>query len=235
MEISKRLQTVASLVRCRSIADIGTDHGYVPLTLWQQHKIDIAFACDINRGPLTRAAENIARMGASDAIQTRLGSGLAPLAAGEAQSIVIAGMGGMLICNILSAHPEVVKAAQEWILSPQHDLEAVRRLVGEMGFVLDTEVMVQEDGKFYHIFRCVKAEPQSEKSQKSQSLAALRYGGHLLEQKDALLWQELQQEEAQYKKVIQGLENQNSTRAAERLAELREKLAVIEEAKAWYK
>lgn len=229
MEISKRLQTVASLVRCRSMADIGTDHGYVPLFLWEQKKIDIAFACDINRGPLARAAENIAHMGAADAIQTRLGSGLAPLAAGEAQSVVIAGMGGMLICNILSAHPEVAKAAQEWILSPQHDLEAVRRLVGEMGFVLDTEVMVQEDGKFYHIFRCVKGEPVP------QSLAALRYGGHLLEQKDALLWQELQQEETQYKKVIQGLEQQNSTRAAERLAELREKLAVIEEAKTWYK
>lgn len=229
MEISKRLQTVASLVRYRSVADIGTDHGYVPLYLWKQKKIDIAFACDINRGPLARAAENITQMGATDAIQTRLGSGLAPLAVGEAQSIVIAGMGGMLICNILSAHPEVAKAAQEWILSPQHDLEAVRRLVGEMAFVLDTEVMVREDGKYYHIFRCVKGEPQP------QSLAALRYGGHLLAQKDALLWEQLQQEETQYRHVIESLRQQNSARAAERLAQLQEKLAVIEEAKTWYK
>ena len=75
MDISKRLQAVAGLVTRRSMADIGTDHGYVPLYLYEQRKIDKALACDLNKGPLEKAKENIAAMGAGDAIETRLGSG----------------------------------------------------------------------------------------------------------------------------------------------------------------
>ena len=97
MDISKRLQAVAGLVTRRSMADIGTDHGYVPLYLYEQRKIDRALACDLNKGPLEKAKENIAAMGAGGAIETRLGSGLLPVHTGEVESAVIAGMGGMLI------------------------------------------------------------------------------------------------------------------------------------------
>ena len=95
MDISKRLRTVASLVRCETMADIGTDHGYVPLYLYEQGKIKKALACDLNPGPLEKARENIQKMGAGQVIETRLGSGLTPVAPGEVECAVIAGMGGM--------------------------------------------------------------------------------------------------------------------------------------------
>ncbi len=160
MDISKRLQAVAGLVTRRSMADIGTDHGYVPLYLYEQGKIDKALACDLNKGPLEKAKENIAAMGAGNAIETRLGSGLLPVHTGEVESAVIAGMGGMLICRILKESEDVAKSLKEWILSPQHDLDAVRQTVWDFGFAIDEEIMVKEDGKYYHIFRCVPGEDE---------------------------------------------------------------------------
>src|SRR5699024_8275793 len=94
MEISKRLRTVAELVSGRTVADIGTDHGYVPLYLYEQGKIEKALACDINRGPLEKAKENIASAKAERVVEARLGSGLTPVRIGEVESAVIAGMGG---------------------------------------------------------------------------------------------------------------------------------------------
>ena len=89
--------------------------------------------------------------------------------------------------------------------------------------------MVKEDGKYYHIFRCVPGE------EKEKTPAALFYGGRLLEKQDPILWEELTREEAQYEKVAEGLRQSGTPKAAERLAEIEEKLAVIKEAKAWYK
>ena len=229
MDISKRLRTVASLVRCGTMADIGTDHGYVPLYLYEQGKIQKALACDLNPGPLEKARENIRKMGAGEVIETRLGSGLAPVAAGEAESIVIAGMGGMLICHILEDGENVAKSMKEWILSPQHDMEAVRRLVHRLGFSIDREEMVWEDGKYYDIFRCVPGEEQY------GTLAEYRYGAGLLRRKDPVLWEKLCQEEKQYLAIGAGLEKQDTEKAAERLTEVREILACIKEAKAWYR
>ncbi|MFR7987380.1 MAG: tRNA (adenine(22)-N(1))-methyltransferase [Anaerotignum lactatifermentans] len=229
MDISKRLQAVAGLVTRRSMADIGTDHGYVPLYLYEQGKIDKALACDLNKGPLEKAKENIAAMGAGNAIETRLGSGLLPVHTGEVESAVIAGMGGMLICRILKESEDVAKSLKEWILSPQHDLDAVRQTVWDFGFAIDEEIMVKEDGKYYHIFRCVLGE------EKEKTPASLFYGGRLLEKQDPILWEELTREEAQYEKVAEGLRQSGTPKAAERLAEIEEKLAVIKEAKAWYK
>ncbi len=229
MDISKRLQAVAGLVTRRSMADIGTDHGYVPLYLYEQGKIDRALACDLNKGPLEKAKENIAAMGAGNAIETRLGSGLLPVHTGEVESAVIAGMGGMLICRILKESEDVAKSLKEWILSPQHDLDAVRQTVWDFGFAIDEEIMVKEDGKYYHIFRCIPGE------EREKTPASLFYGGRLLEKQDPILWEELTREEAQYEKVAEGLRQSGTQKAAERLAEIEEKLAVIKEAKAWYK
>ena len=89
--------------------------------------------------------------------------------------------------------------------------------------------MVKGDGKYYHIFRCVPGE------EREKTPASLFYGGRLLEKQDPILWEELTREEAQYEKVAEGLRRSGTPKAAERLAEIEEKLAVIKEAKAWYK
>ena len=90
MELSKRLEMVAGLVTQERIADIGTDHGYVPIYLYKQGRIKKAYACDVRKGPLEKCKKNIALYGAEDVIETRLGSGLTPLRPGEAETAIMA-------------------------------------------------------------------------------------------------------------------------------------------------
>ena len=102
MELSKRLQAVAGLVTAGSrLADIGTDHAYIPIYLARSGKIPEAVAMDVNRGPLERAEENIRAYELEDRIKTRLSDGFSALEQGEADSAVIAGMGGGLMSRIL--------------------------------------------------------------------------------------------------------------------------------------
>ena len=113
MQLSKRLAAVARLVSAGSrLADVGTDHGYVPISLVCEGKIPSAIAMDVNRGPLNRARAHIKAQGLEKYIDTRLSDGLAALAPGEADSVLIAGMGGMLMMRILSqgqAHWDTVR------------------------------------------------------------------------------------------------------------------------------
>ncbi|MDE7059206.1 MAG: class I SAM-dependent methyltransferase, partial [Lachnospiraceae bacterium] len=103
MQLSKRMQRLASLVTEENrLADIGTDHGYIPIYLIQQKKIQSALAMDINSGPLSRAKEHIEASGLTTYIETRLSDGLCKLEADEADTVLIAGMGGMLMVSILN-------------------------------------------------------------------------------------------------------------------------------------
>ena len=107
MQLSIRMQAVADMVTPGGrIADIGTDHGYVPIYLVEQNKTDHAIAMDVRKGPLARAGENIVRFGCSDRIETRLSDGLAMLKPGEADTVIIAGMGGLLTIRILEGTSE---------------------------------------------------------------------------------------------------------------------------------
>ena len=97
------MKAVAAMVTSGGVlADVGTDHGYIPIALIQRQKIKSAIAMDINKGPLARAQDNIASAQLGDYIQTRLSDGVAALGEGEADSILIAGMGGELVIHILS-------------------------------------------------------------------------------------------------------------------------------------
>ena len=124
MELSKRLQAVADLVTAHyKLADIGTDHAYIPIYLTQQKKITEAVALDVNEGPLQRAEEHIRENGLEAEIETRLSNGFQALQPGEVQSAVIAGMGGGLVIRILTEGAEVVRKLEECILQPQSEIE----------------------------------------------------------------------------------------------------------------
>ena len=111
MELSKRLQAVADLVTAHyKLADIGTDHAYIPIYLTQQKKITEAVALDVNEGPLQRAEEHIRENGLEAEIETRLSNGFQALQPGEVQSAVIAGMGGGLVIRILTEGTEGVRS-----------------------------------------------------------------------------------------------------------------------------
>jgi len=163
MQLSQRLSSVASMVTAGNcLADVGTDHGYVPIYLYERNVIPRAIAMDVNIGPLERATLHIAESGMKEAIETRLSDGLAALKPGEADSVVIAGMGGPLIIRILSAYPEVTDSLKELILQPQSEIPEVRRWLYDQGYEIMEEHMVFEDGKYYPMFKAVK-NPQAEK------------------------------------------------------------------------
>ena len=154
VKISDRLKTAASLIREGAVlADVGTDHGYVPIYLLEQKKIKSAIAMDINKGPLERAREHIHLYGMDAYIQTRLSDGVAALEKGEADSILVAGMGGGLVMHILEEGKDICQAAGELILQPQSELCSVREYLAENGYVTEAERMVFEDGKYYPMMR----------------------------------------------------------------------------------
>lgn len=152
IQLSKRLQSVADLVgHCETMADVGTDHGYIPVYLVLNQKANRAIALDVNPGPLQRALEHICQYGLEKSIETRLSDGCSALRQKEADVIVIAGMGGALMQRILKQGEAIVQAAQRLVLQPQSEVAAFRQFLFEHGYGMIAEDMVLEDGKYYPI------------------------------------------------------------------------------------
>ena len=224
MELSKRLEMVAGLVTQERIADIGTDHGYVPIYLYKQGRIKKAYACDVRKGPLEKCRKNIALYGAEDVIETRLGSGLTPLRPGEAETAIMAGMGGMLIVHILQDSPEVADSLKELVLSPQRDFGAVRKYLHQIGFAIREEHTLKEENKPYVLMRCERAEEHYDRE------IEYLYGKRLLVKKDPILKEVLLHEEGKYSRLLESLKRNPTENAQKRLPEVERKLALMREA-----
>ncbi|MDO5350323.1 MAG: class I SAM-dependent methyltransferase, partial [Lachnospiraceae bacterium] len=152
MKLSKRLELVASFVPEGSrIADVGTDHGYIPIELVKRGLCPSGIAMDIGKGPLERAREHIREQGLEEKIESRLSDGLSALKPGEADTVVIAGMGGELVIHILDAGRHMWESVKEFVLSPQSELDKVRKYLEENGFAIQKEAMVVDEGKYYTV------------------------------------------------------------------------------------
>ena len=157
--MSRRMQKLASLVtEGNRLADVGTDHGYIPIALVQAGKIPSAIAMDVNRGPLARAEAHIREAGLATYIETRLSDGLRELGAEDADTVLIAGMGGMLILRILTEGTPHLSGVEELILQPQSDVYRVRDWLQKHGYRVETEELVEEDGKYYPMMRAVRGQ-----------------------------------------------------------------------------
>ena len=145
--LSPRLQAAMDFAKetpHKTFADIGTDHAYLPIAAIQSGICKTAIACDIHPGPLEIANKNIQEARLTSQIETRLGDGLAPLQPGEADCIVIAGMGGMRIWGILQEGMHQARAAKRLILQPQHDTMLLRKNLHMAGFDIEDEHLVRE-------------------------------------------------------------------------------------------
>ena len=154
--LSPRLLAVARCLGAgpwRLLADIGTDHGYLPVFAVQNGIAKRAVACDVNPGPLAKARQNIERYGLTGSIETRLGSGLATLRPGEADAIVLAGMGGRLIMDLLAECLPLALDTPCLILQPQLHVPEVRRYIHIIGLEIADECMAWDSGKFYTVLR----------------------------------------------------------------------------------
>ncbi|MBR5155896.1 MAG: SAM-dependent methyltransferase [Clostridia bacterium] len=166
LRLNPRLLKIAQLIPdCKSLADIGTDHAYVPIFALLEGKVSSAIASDINRGPVQRAKENAKAFGLEDKLSLRLGPGLETVKPNEAETIIVAGMGGILISEILENSKEVVKSAKHLILQPMTAAKELREYLIGHSFTIQKEVLVSEDDKIYNIL-CVDVGGRSEYSQK---------------------------------------------------------------------
>ncbi|MBQ7901758.1 MAG: SAM-dependent methyltransferase [Clostridia bacterium] len=152
MQLEGRLKLIADLVpKCGTVADVGTDHGYIPIYCTEHGICEKAIAMDVNEQPLDRADINIKKYGLSDKIQTRLSDGLQNLQPGEADAIVIAGMGGQLIANIIEAGKSAITVGTRLILQPMIAARELRQYLFDNGFEITDEYVSREENKFYNI------------------------------------------------------------------------------------
>ena len=234
IKLSKRMKAVAAMVTSGGVlADVGTDHGYIPIALIQRQKIKSAIAMDINKGPLARAQDNIASARLGDYIQTRLSDGVAALGEGEADSILIAGMGGELVIHILSEGEKVCKAASELILQPQSDIRKVREYLRLHHYKIVDEDMICEDGKYYPMMRVINVESDNAwmKMDEQTRVACDIYGPLLLRNGNPVLRRFLVRQHRQLTQILQTLQAQTLSEKIEtRIAEVSEDLQYNESA-----
>lgn len=155
MKLDERLALCASFVREYSkIADIGTDHAYLPVYLIKSGRADHAVAADVRVGPLENAKKNISENGLSDRIKTVLSDGLEKISPDEADDIVIAGMGGELIVKIIEAAPWLKNSSKHLILQPMTRAEELREYLCREGFRIITEKACISCKKSYSVILC---------------------------------------------------------------------------------
>ena len=230
MKLSDRLSLVADFVeKGNRLADVGTDHGYVPIHLVQEGVIPYALACDINKGPLLRAQSHIAENNLQDKIETRLSNGLEKLCEGEVDSILIAGMGGALIRDILVRGENVYKSAKELILSPHSEVFLVREYLLSNGYEVVREEMVKDMGKYYVVMKCIKSD-----NIVKYSSCELIYGKLLLENRNSILYEYLLSEKGNFEKILQLLPENGKQDNIKRREEIINSLEIVDEALNYY-
>ncbi len=183
----------------QTVADVGTDHGFVPISLVRTGKAGRAIAMDIGEGPLARAREHISQAGLTDQIEVRLSDGLEKLLPGEADGVVITGMGGELMLRILKKDRPVRESVRWWVLSPQSELGVFRHGLEELGLRICRETMLREDGKYYTVMLVRPGAMQYDRE------ADYRYGKLLVQQRSPVLAEYLVKREKQIAGILQHL------------------------------
>lgn len=213
------------------LADVGTDHGYIPIALVQEKIIPSALAMDVNPGPLERAKQHIRESHLESDIHTRLSDGVQSLQPGEADSVLIAGMGGALTVKILQEGREVLRTVKELILQPQSEIDKVRRYLEQAGYKITKEDMVWEEGKYYQVMKAEAGEMHYDCEN------FYHYGKLLLESGHPVLRKCLTQRRALCEQLLKKLDQEGriEERTQARLQEIKEEIQRIDTAlRAYY-
>lgn len=192
VQLSKRLQALADMVTPGNrVADVGCDHGFLSIYLVEQGISPRVIAGDVRPGPLSAAKSHVAEHGLEAYIDTRLSDGLAKYGAGEADTLICAGMGGPLMQRILTDHEEVTLSFGELILQPQSELCEFRIFLRQKGFKIQEENILCEDGKYYFMFRVTldNQDTPAEQVKQEPELQKLydKYGERLLQSRHPVL------------------------------------------------
>lgn len=198
-QLPKRLETIIERMPASGcIADIGCDHAYVAIEAVRRGKAARALACDVRKGPLQQAADHILCAGLAGKIETRLSDGLEKVAPGEADCVIIAGMGGPLMERILQGR---LADFDHFVLSPQSEIPHFRRFLLAEGMQIDEETMLIDEGKYYVIFNVSqRADATSDPMYVTEE--DFLYGGRLLRRLDPVLKSFLEKEKTRYEGIL---------------------------------
>lgn len=231
MQLSNRLLAAAGMVtKGNIVADVGCDHAYTSIYLCEEGIAPRVIAMDVNKGPLAGAKTHVEQANLTEQIELRLSDGLAALKPGEADTVLLCGMGGLLMMKILSDYPQTTDSMKELILQPQSEVGQVRHFLHKQGYRIEKEHMLKEDGKFYVMMRAV---PCTEPQQYSNE-CEYEYGKLLLEEKNEVLAEFLDREERLRKDVLEALTGQETENARARRETLEQEFALIQEARKYF-
>lgn len=223
MKLGERLTAIAGLTGGYSIADIGTDHAYLPAYLILNGLAPRAIGIEVHAGPYQAAQEMVERASLKDRIELRFGNGLAPLEPGEVEAVAIAGMGGATIIDIVRARPEIMTGLRRLVLQPMTAAGSVRRWLTENGWILTEEKLVWEEGRLYEI---IAAEPG-----RSEHFEDILYdiGPVLWQEKPPLLSVHLEQLIVQTERIIGEMLKSEQAIQSPKFQELQNKMRALEE------
>jgi len=227
--LGPRLKALASQVPIGAkIADIGTDHGLIPVYLAKNKLAAKIIATDISKGSLQKAVDLVKEENLDHIIETRLGSGLQVIEPEEVDTIIVAGMGGMLITSILEEGRRVLKSISRLILQPMSGSDLLRQWLVKENFAIDHELLVKE-GR--HIYEIIVA---SHGSQEVIDNIQYEIGFKLIENKDPLFKEFINGKIEKTKDIIKELEKENTKNAKEYMKEFLLKYKKYEEAYRWF-
>lgn len=217
--LPKRLAAVAALIPSgKVVADIGTDHGFLPVFLVKKGIAPRVIASDIHRGPFQKALNYVHFEGLEENIEIRLGNGLDILSPGEAQVVVIAGLGGHTLVDILAAGSEVLQTVETLVLNPATHQNIVRQWLVTNGWCLMDEDLVEDQGRLYQIIlTCQGQQPEA------KNWTELQYdiGPIIVRKRHPLLKEYLERKLKKYEKAAGHIESSHSIQGRSRLEELK--------------
>ncbi|ESU30635.1 hypothetical protein G3A_21155 [Bacillus sp. 17376] len=230
-KLSDRLEAVANNIpKGASLADIGSDHAYLPCNVVKKGAVPMAVAGEVAEGPFQSALEQVQEENLTDKISVRKGDGLEVIQLGEVDCITIAGMGGTLISTILEKGKSKLEGVSRLVLQPNVGSFAVRRWLIDNGWELIKEEILEEDRKIYEILVAEKGDPMNPYQHGNLEIGIL-FGPFLLKEKPVVFKEKWNAEVRNWERILKQLDEavQNDDTASKR-QELKIKLKMAEEA-----
>lgn len=229
-KLSTRLQVVADFIPENSrIADIGSDHAYLPCYVVKKGLVPFAIAGEVVEGPFQSAVRQVSDEGLTEKISVRKGDGLEVISCNEVDCITIAGMGGTLISNILEAGKDKLQGVKRLILQPNISAISIRQWLIHNNWELINEEILEEDGKIYEVLVAERGNPLHPYSVDINK--RLLMGPFLIERKNRAFEKKWVEEKRNWENILSQLSTANKSEdILQKINELKDKIKMVEEA-----
>jgi tRNA (adenine22-N1)-methyltransferase len=228
-KLSNRLSSVAFFIpEGAKLADIGSDHAYLPCHVVKAGKVPYAIAGEVVEGPYLSAKKQVETEGLTGKIDVRKGNGLEVITLGEVDCITIAGMGGALIASILEEGKEKLEGVKRLVLQPNISAISIRLWLLENGWSLMNESILEEDGKIYEI---LVAEKGNSKAAYTENIEwELLFGPFLSKEKNGAFIQKWTLEQKNWQRILaQMAESKQTEENIEKANDLQKKILMVKE------